>query len=185
MDGERMLADRRLRTTRLALRPLQTSDSQELHALWTNERVRRFLWDGEAIPIERTREIVETSARLFAERGFGLWALHEHGSYELLGFAGYQFFRTPPTLELVFGVASRRWGQGFATEAGRAVIRYGFDVLGFDGIAASADVPNAASRRVLDKLGMRFQHRAAVDGLRTCFYTLTREDWRSASQQSG
>jgi len=156
------------------------SDSENLHTLWTDERVRQFLWDGEVIPFERTWEIIETSSRLFDERGFGLWTFHEHGCHELLGFAGYQFFRTPPTLELVFGVASHQWGQGFATEAAHAVIQYGFEALGFDHIAATTDAPNAASVRVLDKLGMRFQRRAAVDGLDTCFYLLTRDDWSAS-----
>ncbi len=176
-----MAADREIHTTRLVLRLLQISDLENLHALWTNERVRQFLWDGEVIPIERTQDIIETSSRLFDERGFGLWALRKRGCHELLGFAGYQFFRTPPELELVFGVAPDDCGQGYATEAARAVIQYGFEVLGFDGIAASTDAPNAASVRVLDKLGMRFQRRAVVDGLDTYFYSLTRKDWESAS----
>ena len=176
-----MAADQEIRTTRLALRPLQMSDAEDLHTLWTDKPVRHFLWDGEVIPIERTREVIETSSRLFDERGFGLWALCRHGCHDLLRFAGYQFFRSPPELELVFGVASNHWGQGFATEAARAVIQYGFEVLGFDDIAASTDSPNAASLRVLGKLGMRLQRRAVVDALDTCFYSLMREDWERAS----
>lgn len=53
------------------------------------------------------------------------------------------------------------------------MIRYGFEVLGFDQIIVSTDAANVASLRVIDKLGMQFQRRAAVDGLDTLFYSLT------------
>lgn len=147
-----------------------------LHRLWINERVRRFLWDGKVIPLEQTVAIIEMSNRLFAERGFGLWGVHDSG--KLVGFAGYWHFRTPPSLELLFGVESDHWNRGIATESSRCVIRYGFETLDFQTIEASTDVANAASVRVLEKLGMRY----VVDGLDTIFYTLQRDDWREASQ---
>jgi RimJ/RimL family protein N-acetyltransferase len=153
----------------------------ELHSLWTDDRVRQFLWDGELIPIERTQEIIKTSSILFNERGFGLWAVRKHGCDELLGFTGYWFFRTPPELELLFGIASDCWGQDFATEAARSVVEYGLEVLGFEVISASTDAPNLASRRVLDKLGMR--RRAVMDKPDTYFFSLTRSDWENASYQ--
>ena len=64
----------------------------------------------------RTREIVEKSKALFDERGFGIWGIRERGSNELIGFAGYWHFRTPPSLELLFGVAPSHWHRGIATE---------------------------------------------------------------------
>jgi len=92
-----------------------------------------------------------------------------------VGFTAYRFFRSPPELELLFGIASDFWGQGFATEAAHSVIRYGFEVLGFEAISATTDAPNLASLRVLDKLGMR--RRAVVDEPDTCFLCLTNKDW--------
>ena len=171
------MPDRELRTRRLLLRPLEASDAEELHALWTEEPVRRFLWDGVVVPLEQTREIVAKSAELFDEHGVGLWACRRHEGKGLVAFAGYQFFRTPPELELLFGVRADEWGQGLAAEAAHAVIEYGFDVARFDRIVASADHPNAASLRVLDKLGMKLERRAVVDGLDTCFYSLCRDAW--------
>ena len=162
------------------LRPLQLSDLEPLHELWTDEPVRRLLWDGEKIPLARTREIIETSSRLSDERGFGIWSLRRHDDDRLVGFAGYWHFRDAPELELLFGVAADCWGRGFAPEAAREIIRYGFDTLGFDPIVASTDAANAASRRAIEKLGMRFDRRAVVDGLDTFFYSLKKEDWRAA-----
>jgi RimJ/RimL family protein N-acetyltransferase len=61
--------------------------------------------------------------------------------------------------------------------ASNCVIRYGFESLDFGAIEASTDVANAASVRVLDKLGMSFRRRAVVEGLDTLFYTLRRDEW--------
>ncbi len=107
---------RDLSTERLCLRPIEVDEVEELHSLWTDEQVRRFLWDGEVISLRRTREIVEKSKALFDERGFGIWGIRERGSNELIGFAGYWHFRTPPSLELLFGVAPSHWHRGIATE---------------------------------------------------------------------
>lgn len=94
-----------------------------------------------------------------------------------MGFVGFWQFRTPPSLELLFGVAFDHWNRGVATETCKSVIRYGFDVLNFLTIEASTDVANEASVRVLEKLGMSFRERAIVDGLDSVFYTLRRQDW--------
>jgi RimJ/RimL family protein N-acetyltransferase len=136
--------------------------------------MRRFLWDGRAIAPEETRAIVAESARLFRERGLGLWAIREHGGEDLLGVAGYWYFRVPPLLELLFAVAAPHWRRGIATEASRCVIDYGFLTLGFEVIAASTDAANAASVRVLEKLDMALRRRETVDGLDTVFYELPR-----------
>ena len=164
----------RFSTERLVLRPLAPEDADRLHPLWTDEPVRRFLWDGRAIAIDETRAIVEESGRLSRERGLGLWAVRERAGGDLLGVAGYWYFRTPPALELLFAVAAPHWRRGIATEASRSVLDYGFLTLGFRTVAASTDAANAASVRVLEKLGMSLRRRETVDGLDTVFYELAR-----------
>lgn len=166
--------EQELTTERLVLRPLAGDDVDRLHALWADEPVRRFLWDGRVIPLDETRAIVAESGRLFRERGLGLWAIRERAGDDLLGVTGYWYFRTPPSLELLFAVAAPHWRRGIATEASRSVLAYGFHTLGFRVIAASTDVANAASVRVLEKLGMSLRRRESVDGLDTVFYELAR-----------
>jgi ribosomal-protein-alanine N-acetyltransferase len=162
---------------RLALRPIDMDALDALHSLWTDAHVRRFLWDGEIIPLARTREIVERNSAMFEECGFGIWGVRERGADALLGFAGYWHFRTPPVRELLFGVAAEHWNRGIATESSRAVIRYGFEELAFGCIDASTDVPNTASARVMEKLGMVRHRRERIGGLDTLFFRLVREDW--------
>lgn len=148
-----------------------------LHRIWIDESVRHFLWDGFVVSLKETEAIVERSHQLFQERGYGLWGVRELGCDELVGFAGYWHFRTPSSLELLFGVKSGQWNRGIATESSQSVIHYGFETLNFQAIQASTDIANAASIRVLEKLGLSLRRRAIVGGLDTIFYTLRQEDY--------
>src|SRR5262245_54421427 len=92
-------------TQRLELRPIALSEADELHALWTHPKVREFLFDGEAIPLAQTLEIVAKSAALFAAQRYGLWGVRRTPMPELIGFSGFWHFHEPPQLELLYGMA--------------------------------------------------------------------------------
>ena len=174
---------RTLITPRCELRPVQASDTAELHALWITPGVRRFLWDDEIIALEHAAEVVATSAELFARHGFGLWAVRRTGTTAIQGFAGIWPFRDPPEFELLFGVAEPLWGQGYAAEAARAVLAYCSAVLDMPVVRASTDAANVASRRVLDKLGFRTTRRAMVGGLDTMFFERGCMPFKSKAQR--
>ena len=166
-----------LDTPRLHLRPCTASDLDALYRLWNDPAVRRYLFDDEAV--ERafvTRQIAASEAD-FAAHGYGLWVIEEQAAGALVGFGGYRPFFDPPELQLLIGLAPPCWGQGFATEAYHALLRYGFDGAGFDAITACADAPNAASIRLIERLGFRFRDRGLRDGLDTICYTLARADY--------
>ena len=159
-----------LTTARCLLRPAAPADAAELHALWITPGVRRFLWDDEIIPPERAMETVATSAELFDRHRFGLWTVRLKGSPAIQGFSGIWPFRNPPEFELLFGVAEPLWGQGYAVEAARAVLGYCAAVLDMPRVRASTDAGNAASIRVLGKLGFTELRRATTGGLDTIFF---------------
>jgi len=162
--------ERDLRTSRLELRPLAPVDAEPLHALWTASGVRRYLWDDEVIPLDRTRAVVAESMRLFETAGYGLWGVRLHSAADLVGFGGYWSFHEPPRLELLFGVAESHWGKGVATELASALVTFGLTRCGFRAILASCDAPNVQSVRVLTKLGFRLERRASPKGLDTLFF---------------
>jgi ribosomal-protein-alanine N-acetyltransferase len=164
-----------LRTNRLVLRPVCTADVLELHELWTGSGVRRYLWDDEIISLERTRAAVEESMRLFKKYAYGLWAGRDAQTEGLIAFAGFWYFREPPELELLYGVRETMWRQGFAAEAAAAVVEYGRQTLDMRCIRASTDAANAASLRVLEKLGFSLDHRQIAGRADTLFYALRSE----------
>jgi [ribosomal protein S5]-alanine N-acetyltransferase len=163
-----------LTTHRCLLRPIGPDDADDLHRLSTSPGVSRYLWDSEIIPLARTRDVIAQSERLFAARDHGLWGAWTADSRRLCGFAGLWPFRDPPEMELLYGVAEDLWGQGYATEIAQAIVRHCLDQLQMPVLRASTDAGNAASVRVLEKLGFVFDRRATVDGLETVFYALER-----------
>jgi ribosomal-protein-alanine N-acetyltransferase len=161
-----------LETVRLRLRPLIVADGGDLHRLFTQPGVRRFLWDDEIVPPERTAAIIDKSVASFEAHGFGLWAVSFSHDDALAGFCGFWHFHEPPRLELLYGIAEKHWNRGLATEAAATMIRHGLDVLAFDRIEASTDAANAASVRVMQRAGMRFWKREMTNGLDTIYYSV-------------
>ncbi len=159
-----------LTTARCDLLPVSSADADALHALWTSPGVRRFLWDDEIISRERTDDAIATSERLFERNDFGLWIMRERFDKSMAGFAGIFPFREGGELELLFGIDERRWGHGYAAEGGQAVIDYCFTTVKMPMIRASTDAENAASARVLEKLGFTQTRRDTVEGLDTIFF---------------
>jgi RimJ/RimL family protein N-acetyltransferase len=76
------------------------------------------------------------------------------------------------------------WGQGLATEGGQAGVRHGFDAVGLERIISATMATNAASRRVMEKCGLRFQGELPMAGTVVAWYAIDRADWQ-ASQVAG
>ena len=163
---------REIGTSRLRLRPFSREDLDDLHRLWTESEVRRFLWDDKVISREQTVEIIESSVDSFGRYGFGFWCIYPSDTPELIGFVGLRRFGDLAEVELLYGIATSYWGRGLATEAATAMIDYAFRRVGLEIIFARADAPNAASTRVMQKSGRKFLSRGIVDGLDTITYVL-------------
>ena len=93
-----------------------------------------------------------------AERGWGLWAVEVRATGAFAGFVGLNpvpdDLPPAPAIELGWRLARPYWGQGFAPEAGRAAMAFGFERLGLPELIAFTTTANAKSRRVMEKLGM-------------------------------
>jgi ribosomal-protein-alanine N-acetyltransferase len=138
--------------------------------MWTDPEVRRFLWDGVVIPREQAAQVVEASIESFERCGYGFWAVTLDG--EVIGFCGLREIDEGPEVEILYGLLPAHWGRGHATAAARAVLDYGIHTIGLQRIAGRTDAPNAASARVLERLGMRYEGRAMVNGLDTLLYAI-------------
>jgi RimJ/RimL family protein N-acetyltransferase len=171
-----------LHTDRLILREWRDDDLAPFAALNADERVVAFL------PGPLSRE--ESDARAaqirdhFARRGFGLWAVEAPGVAPFLGFVGLSVpgFDAPftPCVEIGWRLAFEHWGFGYATEAARAAVRFGFDQLDLDEIVSFTVPANLRSRAVMERLGMRrspdedFDHPRLPEGHRLRRHVLYR-----------
>ena len=171
-----------IETARLRLRPCRRDDIEVLHRIWTDPGVRKYVWDDQIIARSQAAEIVEASLTQFRHQGDGLWLMLSGQADMAVGFCGFWPFHQPAQLELLYGLVPSHWNRGLATEAARALLRFGFEERGFPTISASTDAPNAASIRVLEKIGMRFHKRELSKGLDTAYYTIARNAFRRSAE---
>lgn len=174
-----------LETTRLWLRPIRLADAENLHQMWTEPAVRKYLWDDQIISRDTVIEVIEASEKSFVEYGFGFWVLNGKEDAETLGFCGLRHFQEDGAsnreVEVLYGLSTKHWGKGLPTEAAQQVMRYGFEQVGLNAIYAGADPPNEASFRVMEKLGMKFLRLTTVGGVTAIYYILHREQFQGGS----
>lgn len=143
-----------IRTPSILLRPASMEDVGALYRLWREPAVRRHLWDDEEIPRARAEAAVREAVEGFGRHGFGLWVAERVEDGGPVGFCGLRHLDGGPEVEVLYGVSPPEWGRGLATEMAQAMLRYGFESAGLARVVGIADAENAASRRVLEKVGM-------------------------------
>jgi RimJ/RimL family protein N-acetyltransferase len=145
-----------LHTDRLILRPLTPDDADNLHELDSDPEVMRYLTGGRATSRKR---IVSMLRRECGCSGYhGRWAASEKLSGDFIGWFGLELPAEDRRDEAELGYRLRRsaWGRGYATEGSRALIRSGFTEFGLRRIYAETMAVNLASRRVMEKSGLRY-----------------------------
>jgi RimJ/RimL family protein N-acetyltransferase len=145
-----------LTTERLILRRWETGDLEPFAAMNCHPEVMRYF------PRLYTREdsdnMVARSEQSFAVNGFGPWACQLQGPGDFIGFIGLirpQFkAHFTPCVEIGWRLAQRFWGNGYAGEAAKEVLRDGFERLRLSEILSFTSVHNRPSIRVMEKIGM-------------------------------
>ncbi|NUR25771.1 MAG: GNAT family N-acetyltransferase [Catenulispora sp.] len=149
-------------TERLTLRAGRETDLPAWAAINADPEVRRHLgpvWDGaeSAASIARYQEA-------FRRNGFGSWAVERRDSGELIGLAGIDPVQPGMPfggVEIGWRLARPAWGHGYASEAARAVLAYGFATVGLSEIVAITVAGNVRSQAVMRRIGMT--HAADLD----------------------
>jgi RimJ/RimL family protein N-acetyltransferase len=143
-----------LETPRLLLRPFAAEDAPAAHEVYSDPEVMRYVATGPLPDVATTRRLLQDYATHQQAWGYSFWAVVERESGRLIGDAG--LYRTPVgEVELGYTLGRAWWGRGYATEAAGAWLETAFSRLGIREVVALAEPANAASLRVLEKLGMR------------------------------
>lgn len=177
-----------IRTERLVLRRWTDNDRAGFAALNADPEVMEHL--PGVLTAQESDQLMQTIELHFEEFGFGLWAVETLWAPRLVGFAGLAVptFRThfTPAVEIGWRFARAEWGNGFATEAARAALEFGFDQAGLDEILSWTVAANERSQGVMIRLGMTrapeldFDHPRLGDDdrlRRHVVYRITREEW--------
>jgi len=186
-----------LETARLVLRQFTEDDVENLVELDSDPDVMHFINGGRPTP---RREIVDDVLPAFLDHyerfaGLGFWAAMEKSSGR---FVGWFHFRPatdarPDEVELGYRLRKSFWGKGYATEGSRALIHKGFAELGVQRVVAFTMVVNVASRRVMEKAGLRLVrtfHQPWPDYIEgeeegDVEYALLRSEWEEQDRREG
>ena len=145
-----------LASDRLGFRAWREEDLPLAIELWTDAQVARLLSGGPYTP-ERVRARLEREMTTQREFEMQYWPVFLLGSGRHVGVCGLRPWLVEERIpELGYHLRPEFWGQGLAVEAGRAAIEFGFGRLGAKAIFAGHHPENAASRKVLLKLGFRY-----------------------------
>lgn len=169
-----------LETARQSLRRFVPDDAAALFELNDDADVLRFTGDGPFASVEAARAFVEQYNPYDVE-GFGRWACIERGTGTFLGWCGLRV-QAGGEVDVGYRYLPRARRRGFATEAARACLAFGFEERGLPSIIGRAHVENAASIRVFEKLGMRFESAGDDEGMPSVLYRMRAETWRSTAR---
>ncbi len=182
------MVPQQLRTERLLLRQWRPEDRAPFAALNADKRVLEH-FPG-LLSAAKSDELAVKLEREIAERGYGFWAVEVPGVTPFAGFVGISQpgFKAhfTPNVEIGWRLAWDHWGQGYATEAARAVVAFAFGTLQLPALVSYTVPANVRSRWVMEKLGFTrngdddFDHPSLEDGhpmRRHVLYRLPRERW--------
>ena len=169
---------RELETPRLRFRKFTPGDLQDLAAVRADADVMRYIGCGRPESLVEVQLILDTVLTHWNEHGFGPWALIEKPGNTLIGWCGLCYLENTRDVEIAYGIAKQYWRQGLASEAAAATIKYGFEQLHLDRIVAVAWPDNLISRRLMEKLRLKYAKQANFYNAEVVYYAISREDYQ-------
>jgi RimJ/RimL family protein N-acetyltransferase len=166
-------------TPRLTLRAWRDDDVDPLFRVMDDREVMRYFPNTDPPSRERVEQMISRQKDHWGEHGFGWWAIELRATGALIGWSGLQFLPETDETEVAYLVAKPHWGKGLATEAASAGLQYGFEQLELECIIGLVHLENAASQRVIQKLGMSFVDQAYYFGIDVFRYALKRSSFIS------
>ncbi len=176
-------------TQRLMLRRWRDSDVEPFANLNGDQTAMRFM--PGTMTADETQALVGRIRDHFDAHGFGLWVVEATGVAPFIGFVGLQHvtFDAPfvPAVEIGWRLSPTYWGQGYATEAAAAALRFGFENLNLDQIVSFTVLANKPSWSVMERIGMTrdlggdFDHPRLAEGHRLRRHILYRTRQKAIS----
>jgi ribosomal-protein-alanine N-acetyltransferase len=146
-----------IETERLLLRELEESDTGTLAEIYSDLEVMRYVGKGIALDYAQTKKSVENWIKYYERFKFGNWATIEKGTWKFVGLCGLSWLPDSYEIEVSYLFTKDSWGRGYATEAAKAILDYGFNQIGLRRIVALVYPQNEPSIHVLEKLGMKYE----------------------------
>lgn len=190
------LSGLRLETERLFLRRWRAGDLEPFAAMNADTLTMEH-FPGVLSRLE-SDSLANRADASFETHGYGLFAVEVREGAPFIGFVGLNpmeptsGFPFEARAEIGWRITSGQWGHGYAPEAARAVLAFGFETVGLEDVVSFTSSVNLRSRRVMEKIGMHrdpdedFDHPRVAEGhelRRHVLYRLAAEEWRASVHQ--
>jgi ribosomal-protein-alanine N-acetyltransferase len=160
-----------LETPHLILRPWSLDDSQALFRILQEPDILNYFPPTD-FTLEKAQRYINHQLSHWQDRGYGHWAVTLKEDLGLVGWGGLEFLPETEESEVAYLLSHQVWGQGFATEAAQAAVKFGFESAGLEAIIGLVHPDNVGSIRVLEKCGLGFVDLKVYWGLEMCRYRI-------------
>ncbi|WP_321475634.1 GNAT family N-acetyltransferase [uncultured Paludibaculum sp.] len=174
-----------METERLLLLPWRFEDEPLFAPIATDPEVMRHLTGGVPWTSEQMQGFIAKQIALHDELGLCRWRLQRKDTGETIGFTGVGRLTDVEDLELGWWLGRAHWGQGYATEAGRAALRDAFERCGLTRVISITVPQNLPSQRVMRRLGLLPRGRMVYAGKEQVVFGTTRDEWRASPDSDG
>jgi RimJ/RimL family protein N-acetyltransferase len=153
---------------------MQAEDFEDYARVHMDFEVTRFTARTQLTRMEAWRHMA-TFVGHWHLRGFGMWGVEELASERLIGRVGFHEPEGWPGFELAWTIGREFWGKGYASEAARAALDYGFNVMNRNHVISLIDPENVRSIAVAERLGEALEGETEVGGYRLLQYGMWKE----------
>ncbi len=188
-----------LKSERLLLRPLAETDLDVGLETLTDPAVMKYF--GKTFTKDQVAEELQTAMRRCAGGCIGIWCVIDRSTKEKLGTA--ELLPLPieeedtnwdlvvgddlPDCEIEIGYLLKKsaWGEGYATEAAKRLLKFAFEETPLEEIVATIDAENTPSQRVLEKCGLVYEGMRRAYATQCPGFRITRQQWLERSYTKG
>lgn len=145
-----------LETARLILREMELTDAPFFFELNSDSEVTKYTGDGAFKDLKESEDKICYVQDQYKKNGYGRWVVIEKETGNPIGWCGLKYHDDEGFVDLGYRFMQKYWGKGYATEAAKPCIDYGFNILNLDHIIGRTMNENSGSINVLKKIGMTF-----------------------------
>ena len=175
-----------LETERLVMRPWTRDDIDVYAEMFADDEIMRFSLMRRGMTRDEAAESLERHVSHFEKHGYGYWAVTPKDVGRIVGYTGlqmpYWFPDLLPSVEVGYRFYPDYWGRGYATEAARASLHYGFETVGLNEIIAIYEPANVRSGMVMERIGMHHVRDVMdpTDSVPLRIFAVSKAEWAAA-----
>ncbi len=170
-----------IETGRLLLRPWRPEDAEAWCGILQEKDILRFFPNPSPPARSKAEQYIEHHNAHWARHSYGHWAVVTPPDSRIIGWCGLEYLPDLDDVEVAYLLSHRAWGQGYATEAAKAAVKFGFETAGLPKIIGLVHPENSASIRVLEKCGLTYADRVRLWGMEILRYRISRTAYESGA----